>query len=325
MKTVELKPIKESTEDYDRMESRIKLAFKEYLYKPLLRELLLPQSTLQNAKDDLVKALQTGRITFSRGTFRGKFDAKTTKELKKIGATWNPRSATFSLPTKEQPMEIRDAIATGNVRYAERIKRVDKRLAQISPAEIAEKIKTKDLFLSTLDKTDREIKKSVKDLRVYPTLSAKEREKIAGEWQNNMDLWVNNFTQEEIVRLRKDIQENVFAGNRYEAMVDTIERSYGVTTSKAKFLARQETSLLMAKFKETRYTSVGIKEYKWRCVAGSKNHPVRPAHKRLDGKTFAWDDPPITTEPDEPARRNNPGQDYNCRCMAVPIVKFGKL
>jgi SPP1 gp7 family putative phage head morphogenesis protein len=99
-----------------------------------------------------------------------------------------------------------------------------------------------------------------------------------------------------------------------------IRESFGVTEKKAKFLARQETGLLMAKFKESRYTESGIHQYKWRCSAGSAKHPVRPSHKVLDGRVFRWDTPPITTAPDEPQRRNNPGEDFNCRCVAIPIV-----
>lgn len=123
------------------------------------------------------------------------------------------------------------------------------------------------------------------------------------------------------MKLRKQVMAAAFRGNRYDALVKTIQRSYGVTVSKAKFLAHQETNLLMAKFKETRYTDAGIVEYRWRCVTGSKLHPVRPSHKALDGKIFRFDDPPITTPPSEAPRRNNPGEDYGCRCTAVPVVR----
>lgn len=317
-KVIELKPVKESTSDYERMEARIKLAFKKLIYLPLLKEFDVPRSVITNDRDDLIKALQTGRITFNKATFKGQFDAKTSQALKKLGAKWDKKSSTFKLPKAKQPMEIREAISVSTLRFKERIARIDKRLSKIEPP----KIKTSDLFETVIGKVDHEIKKSVKDLTVYPELSAGERAKIAEEWQNNMDLWINDFTEHEIVRLRKDIGKAVFSDNRHEAIIGSLQRSYGVTANKAKFLARQETSLLLAKFKETRYTKSGVNEYKWRCVAGSKNHPVRPSHKVLDGKVFRWDTPPITTEPNQPVRRNNPGQDYNCRCMAVPIVRF---
>ena len=163
---------------------------------------------------------------------------------------------------------------------------------------------------------------SIKNITVGPQLTKEQAARIADEWQTNMKLWVKDFTEKEILKLRKDVKSSVFTGNRYESMVSKIQKSYGVSANKAKFLARQETSLLMTKFKETRYKDVGVNEYEWRCVAGSKNHPVRPAHKKLEGLRFSWDNPPITTAPGEPVRRNNPGQDYNCRCFAKPIVRF---
>jgi SPP1 gp7 family putative phage head morphogenesis protein len=79
---------------------------------------------------------------------------------------------------------------------------------------------------------------------------------------------------------------------------------------------------MIAAYKKEKYTSAGVNKYKWRCVAGSPLHPVRPSHKALNGKIFSFDDPPITTMPGEPVRRNNPREDYGCRCHAVPIVEF---
>ncbi len=119
--------------------------------------------------------------------------------------------------------------------------------------------------------------------------------------------------------LRMKVQENVLAGNRYEGLVSDITKSFNVTASKAKFLARQETKLMTTKLKEDRYKEAGISEYKWVCVTGSKNHPVRPMHKKNNGMIFSFDNPPTV---DENGSRKNPGQDYNCRCMAVPIVRF---
>lgn len=319
MKSIELKPIRETTADFDRMEARIKRAFLKYFYLPIIKELGLPRRAIHNAPDDLVTAINSGLITVSRGTFRGSFDATTSKELKALGAKWDSKTSSFKLATVDQPPEIRAAISAANVRYKERMARIDKKLSEINPENFAGKIFTKDLFASTISKTDREIKKSVKGLLVYPELTPEQQEKIAGEWQNNMDLWIKNFTEKQIVQLRKDVALSASAGNRYESLIKSVQKSYGVTENKAKFLARQETSLLMVKLKETRYTSSGIQKYKWRCVAGTKLHPVRPFHKKLDGSIQTWSNPPI----DDPnGSRHNPGENYNCRCVAVPIVEF---
>lgn len=343
-KIFELPAIKESTQEYEQIEARIRAVFKRQLYGPILRLLEIPERLLRNANahndgrtgsgrihvansrgapSSLAKRLASGQITYSNGAFRGSFDAGSSRELKELGAKWDTKTSSFKLRREELPSALRESISIANVRYQERLRRIDKTLAQQNlPAEIADNIETADLFARAAEKTNNLIAKSLKGHGVIPPLTAKEKKKIADEWQNNMDLWIKDFTEKEIIALRKDIAENVSTGNRHEAIVQTLQRSYGVTANKAKFLARQETALLMAKFKETRYTSANIKEYKWGCVAGSKNHPVRPSHKILEGKIFKWQDPPITTPQGEAVRRNNPGQDYNCRCFARPIVRF---
>lgn len=320
MKT--LKPIKESADDYDRIEKAIIWCLTEEIYLPLLRELFLASKTIINSKPTLYTAISHGRITYQKGRFRGEFTAEITKELKRLGAKWDSRGEFFRLDASDMSMDVRNAIQLSEFVFQKKIAAIEKRLRSINPAEIAERLSVANLFSSTISKTDRQLTKSLASISVLPELSHQARAKIADEWQTNMRLWIKDFTEEEIITLRKAILKSTLSGNRHEAMASTIQRSYGVTQRKAKFLARQETSLLMVKFKETRYLDAGVNHYRWSCVAGSSKHPVRPSHKVLNGKVFRWDDPPITTAIGQPVRRNNPGQDYNCRCSAIPIVNF---
>lgn len=326
-KIIELKPIKETTEDYEAIEKRIKELFRKLIYLPLLKEFGEPKRMLANAidgKDALLYALHTGRVTFNRGTFSGKFNASISKELKRLGAKWDRTQGSWKLPLASLPQEYRSAIAASEIKFQEKIAGIDRKLAQILPEEIAGQFKGSDLFDRTLWKTDRNFAASVKGITVAPQLTLEARKRIAEEWEKNLQLYIQDFTSKEILELRANMKKSVFSGNRFESAVKAIQDSYGVSANKAKFLARQETSLLMTKFKQTRYEDAGVKEYRWGTVTGSKLHPVRPAHKRLDGKIFRWDDPPIVTEAGEPIRRCNPGQDYNCRCFARPIVRFKK-
>ncbi len=319
--TIELKPIRDVPSEYDIAEERIKEAFREFIYLPLLREFNLPDNTIKNDNNALHDALQSGRISFSHGRFSGKFGAKLSAALRRLGAKWDRKTGTFKIRMDALPPEIKMSISASSVRFAERLRRLDKKLSQILPEIIADSVKVSDVFDSSLFKVDRQLRESTRAVTVMPQLTDEQRAKISAEWQDNMRLYIKDFSEQEIKSLRKKIVESTFSGNRRESVIKTIQKSYGTSAAKAKFLARQETSLLMTKFKEVRYTDAGINEYKWTTVRGSPNHPVRESHKILDGKIFRWDDPPITTAPNEPARRNNPGEDYNCRCAAIPIVR----
>lgn len=317
-----LRPIREATGDYEEAEKRMRDVFKREIYYPLLALLHLPKAILQNAAQPLVDALRSGRVTFNRGEFSGRFTAAISKELKELGARFDRKSSTWKIAKTDLPREIQHAISASSFQFEKKLEQIDEKLVKILPEKISECVKLSDSFDRALWKTDKDFRSSLQGITVTPKLSDSQRKKIADEWENNMRLFIKDFTAEEIQKLRGEIKKAIFAGNRYESLIGMIQKSYSVSANKAKFLARQETSLLMTKFKETRYADAGVKEYKWGCVAGSKLHPVRPAHKRLEGKIFRWDDPPITTEPGEAMRRNNPGQDYNCRCFALPIVRF---
>lgn len=324
----ELRPIREPNSYYDEIEKHIKDVFRFLIYEPLIRELNLPRETIKNAFDALLEALEAGRITAQivngNYVFQGAFNAQVSRRLRELGAIWRRRGSSFLLAKASLPYEMQVGAAVASNRFLARLEAVDQRLTKILPEAFAEFIDIAGLIDPLLWKVERDLGKTFKGIAITPTLTAQQRRRIAVEWQENMRIWIKDFTTEEIVKLRTNILKTALSGNRYDSVTKAIRASYGVTANKAKFLARQETSLLMTKFKEVRYTEAGITEYRWACVAGSKTHPVRPAHKILDGKIFSWDHPPITTEPGEPVRRNNPGQDFNCRCSAIPIIRRQK-
>jgi SPP1 gp7 family putative phage head morphogenesis protein len=331
VKQIELKPIKETTEDYEEVERKIKELFRDQIYRPLMRILGGHRRALLNAKPGLLDAIKYGRIQFYRGTFSGRFNALISKELKALGARWDRSTGTWRLSQSSLSPEIKTAIQASAAHFQQKLDKIDRKLTQILPEEIAGNLKVEHLFDSTLWKVERDFNASIRGITVAPQLTKDQRKRIAKEWQNNMNLFIKDWTKKEIVELRKSMQESVFAGNRYESAVKTIEKSYGVATSKAKFLARQETGLLMAKFKEVRYKDAGVKKFIWKCVSGTAAHPVRPTHKACDGKIFSWDNPRELgknglVNPNgahKPGDNKNPGEDYNCRCYAKPIVEFG--
>lgn len=330
IKAVELTPLKDNDEDYEALEKIIRRLWREEIYLPIVRMLGESPRVLENAKPQgLLQAIIGGRIQFFRGTFSGRFSALISKELKSLGAEWDRRTRTWKLPQSFLPIDVRNAIAASEHRFQQQVERIDTHLAKLLPEEIADRLKISERLDSTLWKVDRDFRGSLRALTIAPTLTKEQRKQIADEWQNNLKLPIKDWTQKEVEKLRGQIQESVFAGNRNTKIVKIIQGSHESSIKKAKFLARQETRLLLTKFKQTRYEAAGVQEYRWgisnNAIAPSRNSPwvrgqVRHDHGVLAGKIFRWDNPPITDT--KTGARNNPGQDYNCRCYAIPIVKF---
>lgn len=310
MKKVILPPIKERPQDYDDLEDIISMLFKDEIYKPLMDEVAFEHSKiLRNATGGfLLKKISDGTISFYRGTFSGKFSAKSTIELRKIGAKWDSKTKTFKMQMQKLPPDISKAIKVSGSKFDRIVANIKKRLSKMLPEKIAERLNAKNLFDKSLYQTDRDIQKTLKGITVSPKLTDKERLKIATEYNLNMQRYIKGWTEKEIINLREMIEKESIAGQRFENLVKIIEKRYDVGKSKAKFLARQETGLMMSKFKEARYVDAGSEGYIWKTVAGSAKSPVRPMHKALDGKYIRWDDPPITNPQGD---RNHAGEDYN--------------
>ena len=104
-------------------------------------------------------------------------------------------------------------------------------------------------------------------------------------------------------------------GTRAGEVTREILRTGEVTASRATLIARTETSRTATALVQARAVHVGSVMYIWR---SSGDGDVRPDHKRLNGKSFRWDSPPVADE--RTGARAHPGSIYNCRCYAEPIL-----
>lgn len=102
---------------------------------------------------------------------------------------------------------------------------------------------------------------------------------------------------------------------RAKQIAQEILRSNEVAASRAMLIARTEVARTAATLKQARAESIGATHYIWRT---SHDSDVRSDHKALDGKVFAWKDPPISDVAS--GTRSNPGCIWNCRCYAEPII-----
>lgn len=86
-------------------------------------------------------------------------------------------------------------------------------------------------------------------------------------------------------------------------------------------ISRNRVGDLMASVNTKIYNTFGIKRYVWRT---RRDHKVRGCHRSFDGHIFRVDQPPeIWYETKHgrvyTGRFCHPGEDYNCRCRAIPL------
>lgn len=297
------------------IEREIQRILDALIYKPLTYALEQSPKAMLNAGGALLDAITQGRVWYINGQFHGDFNARISKDLEAIGAKYDRRAKTWALLPGALPTDLRFAQASADSRYDALRHNVLHALDDMQIESIDKYSETKKQYGEAIEWLDGDFRKTVQGITIAPNLTTKQKSLIAEQWGNNLDLYIKGWADEAILELRQKVQANTFQGGRAESLVKMIQHSRGVSKDKAKFLARQETSLLMSKFRETRYDSIGVRQYRW---STSHDQRVRHDHKELNGKVFSFDAPPVTNK--ATGARNNPGEDFGCRCVAIGLI-----
>ncbi len=313
-----LKPIILTESLYAPIEEAINRIFEVGIFGPLREALRLSGLEVQNARTlGLEYALAIGTVYYEDGRIYGKFNAAISKELKGMGATFDKNASAWKLPPGAAlPARLQLAIAQADAKADKAIHAVLHTLGEMDLPQLIDKSHLPEQYEKAAWRMNEEFIKATKEVAIAPEFTAAARKIIADEWAQNLELYIKDWSDNAILELREKVEANTMRGQRSANLVKMIQETYGTSKTKAKFLARQETSLLMSKMRETRYRDIGIDRYKW---TGTMDERERPDHKVLNGKIFSWDQPPITNR--ETGARNNPGEDFGCRCIAVPVLE----
>lgn len=112
-----------------------------------------------------------------------------------------------------------------------------------------------------------------------------------------------------LVEIEQRTLQALRTGERAEDIAKVYAERYGVSQSRAAFIARDQIGKLNGRLNIARQKDAGIAQYTWRT---SEDERVRPEHEAVDGKVFGIDDAPSF---------GAPGEDFECRCMAEPNVQ----
>jgi SPP1 gp7 family putative phage head morphogenesis protein len=120
-----------------------------------------------------------------------------------------------------------------------------------------------------------------------------------------------SLAKDKVARVKSVLREQG-SDATVDDLADRIQEETGATESRARLIARTETTTFNSQLSIARHTAAGIKEFTW---STSNDERVRESHADLDGKVFAYSDPPLVD-----GERTLPGQTYNCRCSAIAIL-----
>lgn len=148
-------------------------------------------------------------------------------------------------------------------------------------------------------------------------------ELLQGFIAENVDL-ITSIPETTFDRMERVIRKSLSAGADPKTLAKIIEESFDVSKSRARLIARDQVAKANGQITRKTHEDAGVTRYRW-VTARDERVRGNPAglwpegrHFDLDGKVFSWREPPIVDP--KRGRREHPGGDYQCRCVAIPVL-----
>ncbi len=145
--------------------------------------------------------------------------------------------------------------------------------------------------------------------------------------RNNVGL-IKTLADESLTRMENIIQSGYLRGAGNKELAQLIYEAYETDKAHAVFIARDQTAKLNAELTQQQQTDAGVTSYVW---SDSGDSRVRSCHAELNGKSIKWSEPPemwyVTKKRGRvyTGRHCHPGEDYDCRCVALPEFDIDTL
>lgn len=318
------------------VEEALRDAVASFLFKPL--EKILAEVTPEAERifasaapvpsRPLVEALRRGVIQYIGDHIYGDLDAKLSGALRALGAEFDGVKKAYRLPRWAAPGWFSAEAAAAQARA----ENVHKALAR-ELTDLQTRLEGGQMALplnpgSVVEAIEDGFEGAATVIGIAKRIPPAARAAMEARYIEQVRPYVVKATAEYIDGVHKAVTDNAARGFRFETIVGDIQHFVGVSERKARFLARQETSLFMAGYRQERFTAAGVNDYKW---STSHDIRVRPYadeaklkkygdHRILDGKVFSYAQkaPAQYMSCKKPC---NPGEDFACRCVDLAVLR----
>lgn len=152
-------------------------------------------------------------------------------------------------------------------------------------------------------------------LRIEVSEASRGADALLDQWRRDNVALITSIPEQMLDQVYELVTEAQTTGRRVEDLASDIERRFDVARSRAELIARDQVGKANGDLVRARQEDAGVSRYVW---SSSRDERTRRRHRELEGTVHAWDDPPVVDE--RTGRREHPGGDYQCRCVAVPVI-----
>jgi SPP1 gp7 family putative phage head morphogenesis protein len=124
---------------------------------------------------------------------------------------------------------------------------------------------------------------------------------------------IRGLSDDLLKRVAHETTTALLAGEAVKDLQARLKRQLAISDSRARLIARDQTSKLTSDLNRKRHEEAGVNSYVWRT---SQDERVRERHRALEGKVYKYGEPTGAEE------GLPPGQPIQCRCIAQGRVEF---
>lgn len=146
-------------------------------------------------------------------------------------------------------------------------------------------------------------------------LTGKLNDILAASISENVSL-IKSISQQYLAGVEGAVMRSITTGRGLADLVPYLANHKEITLRRARMIASDQASKAFQGLTFGRMKNLGLSTFEWLHVAS--NHP-RKTHIEMSGKIYDINNPPIDPDVGFPIL---PGQLINCRCKAIPILKF---
>lgn len=140
------------------------------------------------------------------------------------------------------------------------------------------------------------------------------------QWTDKNVGLIKTIPSDNLRKMKDIVQDGFKTGKTTTSIVKEIQATYEIGKRHARLVARDQIAKLNGDLTMQQQKDAGVNEYTW---STSGDGRVRDGHRKLNKKRFRWDTPPVVDA--KTGRRCHPGEDYECRCVALPVFEIDTI
>jgi hypothetical protein len=296
--------------------NKITQAMSDVLYTPLLKASKVDDRLTISKEDDLIaKAIKQSKIvySYSQGGFVGKFNASISRELTLMGAYYDLRTKSYKISLTALKPKYKDLINKRSETQQRQITEIKEFLNK--PAQTVS-LASVPLFANVVDYLESKTLLNLQQKNIDVKKSVVDSERFQSKYLDNVDMSIKEFTKTQNELIKREIQEMTLKGKQIKDIQQFVDKRYGVGKERARFIAKQNVSIITSEYQNERYMEAGITQFYW-IHPDPYNKTSRDHHREWHsqskrGQLFSTVSPPVNPVTGEPEL---PGIPFNCNCF----------